>query len=180
MTLAEILSEIDRLSVVERLKLMEALTQSLQSDLRGRARPPKGRVLDRVRGILRPADNYIPTDQELKDDYANYLLFHEILSCANACLIRAVSLQEAFDMITSVTHFDLLIINIGMPGNENCRSIKRIKALWPELTVIAFGGCKCKGKNKNCFPWGCDALISHHIDDHEMMAVVDEFFTQIT
>jgi len=116
----------------------------------------------------------------VEDDYANYLLFHEILSCANACLIRAVSLQEAFDMITSVTHFDLLIINIGMPGNENCRSIKRIKALWPELTVIAFGGCKCKGKNKNCFPWGCDALISHHIDDHEMMAVVDEFFTQIT
>lgn len=115
----------------------------------------------------------------VEDDYANYLLFHEILSCASACLIRAVSLQEVFDMITSALHVDLLIINTSMPGNENCRSIKRIKALWPELRVIAFAGRECNGRNKNCFPWGCDTLISHHIDDHEILAVVDELFAQI-
>jgi|GEM_PF-1423767 CheY-like chemotaxis protein len=112
----------------------------------------------------------------VEDDYANYLFFHEILSCANACLIRAVSLQEAFDMITSALRFDLLIINTSIPGNENCRSIKRIKLLWPELRVIAIAGCECKGRSRHCFPAGCDTLINYNVDGYEMMAAVDELF----
>jgi CheY-like chemotaxis protein len=114
----------------------------------------------------------------LEDDYANYLLFHEILSCAHACLIRAVSLQEAFDMINSAVRFDLMIMNVDTPGNENCRSIKRLKALWPDLRVIAYGGCVCN-RSRNCVPWGCDMLITPPFDEHEMLAVVDELFTQV-
>ena len=65
--------EIERLSVEERLKLIEALTRSLQSDLRRSSSQRKGRVLDRVIGILTPEDGHVPTDQELRDDYVNYL-----------------------------------------------------------------------------------------------------------
>jgi CheY-like chemotaxis protein len=110
----------------------------------------------------------------VEDDYANYLFFHEILSCAQACLIRAVSLQEAFDMIAAGVQFNLLIINTNIPENENCRSIKRIKLLWPDLRVIAIAGCECRGKNKKCYPAGCDTLISYHVDGLEMRVAVNE------
>jgi CheY-like chemotaxis protein len=110
----------------------------------------------------------------VEDDYANYLFFHEILSCAQACLIRAVSLQEAFDMIAAGVQFNLLIINTNIPENENCRSIKRIKLLWPDLRVIAIAGCECRGKNKKCYPAGCDTLISYNVDGHEMRVAVNE------
>ena len=116
----------------------------------------------------------------VEDDYVNYLYFHEILSGANACLIRAVSLQEAFDMITSAIRFDLLIINTSIPGNENCRSIKRMKMLWPDLRVIAIAGCDCNGRNKNCYQAGCDTLVHQHIDCIEMMSAVDDLFSSIT
>ena len=112
----------------------------------------------------------------VEDDYVNYLYFHEILSCAHACLIRAVSLQEAFDMLTSGNYFDLLIINTGMPGNENCRSIKRLKLLWPNLPLIALSDCGCKFKNKRCNPVGCDTMISHNIDSNNLRMVVNEMF----
>jgi len=112
----------------------------------------------------------------VEDDYANYLFFHEILSCAGACLLRAVSIQEAYDMLISSTNFDLMIINTDMPGNENCRSVKRIKLLWPFLRVIAVGGSYCTGKSRRCHPAGCDALISYHVDGHEMRMVVNEMF----
>ncbi|MBN1791496.1 MAG: response regulator [Bacteroidales bacterium] len=115
----------------------------------------------------------------VEDDYVNYLYFHEILSGANACLIRAVSLKEAFDMITSVIRFDLLIINTSLPGNENCRSIKRMKMLWPDIRIIAIAGCDCNGRNRNCYQAGCDTLINQHIDCNEMMSVVDELFSSL-
>jgi CheY-like chemotaxis protein len=110
----------------------------------------------------------------VEDDYANYLFFDEILSCAQACLIRAVSLQEAFDMLVDGPKFDLLIINTGIPGNENCRSIKRIKLLWPDLRVIAITVCECKERNKQCVLSGCDTLISYNVDGHEMRVAVNE------
>jgi CheY-like chemotaxis protein len=113
----------------------------------------------------------------VEDDYANYLLFHEILSCADACLIRAVSMQEAFDMLTSALHFDLLIIKTSIQGNEKCRSIKRIRLLWPELRIVAIaGGSACENRNKRCYPAGCDTQISHQLDGPEIMAVVDDLF----
>ena len=72
MTFAQIVTEIERLSLEERLKLMEALTRSFQADLRPQRRTRQGSALERVRGVLRPADGRIPTDQEWKDDYINH------------------------------------------------------------------------------------------------------------
>ena len=114
----------------------------------------------------------------VEDDYVNYLYFHEILSRSKANLIRAVSLQEAFDMIASSTIFSLMIINTGMPGNENCRSIKRIKQLWPEIRIIAVAGSGCNERDHKCYPSGCDTLISHNVDGFEIMTAVNELMDQ--
>lgn len=115
----------------------------------------------------------------VEDDYVNYLFFQEILSCSHACLIRAVSLQEAFDMLTSGTRFDLVIINTGMPGNENCRSVKRLKLLWPHLPLIALSGCDCKVKNKRCSPVGCDTMINHNIDSYDLRIAVNDMLCEV-
>lgn len=72
MTFTQIVTEIERLSLEERLKLMEALTRSFQADLRPRRKTRKGSALERVRGVLHPVDGRIPTDQEWKDDYINH------------------------------------------------------------------------------------------------------------
>lgn len=112
----------------------------------------------------------------VEDDYANYLYFHEMLSGAQANLIRAVSLQEAFDIIAARSHFDLLIINTSIPGNENCRSIKRIKSLWPDLQIIAIAGCECKERNRQCIPLGCDTMLSYNMDGLDMKTAVNEIF----
>ncbi len=110
----------------------------------------------------------------VEDDYVNYLFFHEILSCAYACLIRAVTLQETLDMLASGKAFDLMIINVSIPGNENCRSLKRIKLLWPQLRIIAITGFECPTARHRCHPTGCDTMISQGIDSWDMCAVVNE------
>jgi hypothetical protein len=74
MTFTQILTELDTLSLEERLKLLEALTRSLQGELRPRLRARKGSSLKRVMGILRPTNGKIPSDSDLKDDYINHLV----------------------------------------------------------------------------------------------------------
>lgn len=110
----------------------------------------------------------------VEDDYVNYLYLHEILTGVETCLIRAVTLQEAFDMITAVTGIDLIILNTGMPGNENCRSVKRMKMLWPAIRIIAIAGTVCNGIHNHCHPSGCDALISYRLEGEDMLFVVGE------
>jgi len=112
----------------------------------------------------------------VEDDYAIYLYFQEMLCSSQACLIRAVSLQEAFDILTANSRYDLLIINTNIPGNENCRSIRRIKSLWPDLQIIAVAGCDCKGRNKQCYPLGCDTMVSYNTDGADMRSTVNEMF----
>jgi hypothetical protein len=72
MTFAQIVTEIERLSIEERLKLMEALTRSFHADLQPRRKIRKGSALARVRGVLRQPGGKIPTDQDWKDDYISH------------------------------------------------------------------------------------------------------------
>jgi CheY-like chemotaxis protein len=111
----------------------------------------------------------------VEEDYVNYLFFHEILASSYACLIRAVSLQECFDMLGSGKQFDLILINSGISGNENCRSVKRIKLLWPHVRVIAISEKDCKDLRK-CHNTCCDTIISQHNDSHDIRLVVNEMF----
>ena len=73
MTYREMAVEIERLPLNEQLALLEALTRALrktltQSDMKKPGQPPR-----LVRGMLKP-DGPMPTDEELKQDYTDYLI----------------------------------------------------------------------------------------------------------
>ncbi|HWS90585.1 MAG TPA: hypothetical protein VN282_26695 [Pyrinomonadaceae bacterium] len=70
MTRQQLLSEIERLPLAERVELLEAITRSVRDELRPRARTPG--VVGRLRGIARP-EGVTPSGGELKEDYVNYL-----------------------------------------------------------------------------------------------------------
>ena len=72
MTYTQIVTEIEHLTLEERLKLMEALARSFQADLHPRRKTRKGSALERVRGVLHPVGGMIPTDQDWKDEYINH------------------------------------------------------------------------------------------------------------
>ena len=70
MTHQQLLSEIGRLPLAERVELLEAITRSVREELQTRA-PRRGSVMD-LRGIAKP-DGPPPSDEELKEDYIRYL-----------------------------------------------------------------------------------------------------------
>ena len=66
----ELVQTIQNLSLAERLSLLEVLAQSLQVDLQ--TEKAHASSLARARGLLKP-DGPLPTDQELKAVYAEFL-----------------------------------------------------------------------------------------------------------
>lgn len=90
MTRQQFFEEIKQLSVAERIALIEAISRSLREELEmssGNAplsdienpeadvqgeRERRMDAVRRLRGILKTSGD-VPSDQELKDDYTNYL-----------------------------------------------------------------------------------------------------------
>jgi vacuolar-type H+-ATPase subunit D/Vma8 len=91
MTQQQFLEEIKQLSIAERITLIEAIFRSLREELEtsgGNAaisgvetpeasiqeeRERKMAAVRRLRGVLKTSGNP-PSDEELKDDYTNYLI----------------------------------------------------------------------------------------------------------
>ena len=71
MTLQEIIAEIPRLSMQERLLLLEALSRSLRADMS----PPTGSAgsAERLAGIIK-IDGPAPTDEEVDQMRYDYLI----------------------------------------------------------------------------------------------------------
>jgi hypothetical protein len=70
MTRQQLLNEIERLPLAERVELLEVITRSVREELQPRAR--REGVVSRLRGIAKP-DGPPPSDEELKEDYTRYL-----------------------------------------------------------------------------------------------------------
>lgn len=71
MTYEQVVVEVMRLPAVERLRLLEVIAVSLQTEQP--AAFPRGVPASQLEGVLRP-DGPLPTDEALQDDYTRYLL----------------------------------------------------------------------------------------------------------
>jgi hypothetical protein len=70
MTQEQLIDEIKRLPLEQRVELLELISHSVLEDMRPSARG--GSLAERLRGIAR-FDGEPPTDEELKKMYADYL-----------------------------------------------------------------------------------------------------------
>ena len=66
----EVVNKVKRMSQAEKLALLRLLADSLDQEV---PKTKRKHTLNSLYGALRPKDGRIPTDDELKQDYTNYL-----------------------------------------------------------------------------------------------------------
>ena len=66
----EVVSKVKHMSQSEKLALLSVLADSLNQEA---PKPKRKHTLKTLYGSLRPRDGHIPNDDELKQDYGNYL-----------------------------------------------------------------------------------------------------------
>ena len=72
MLYTEVVTQIKKLSLAEKLALLKVLADSLASEETDTKE--RKRSLTAMYGVLHPDDGRIPTDEELKEEYIAYLL----------------------------------------------------------------------------------------------------------
>ena len=70
MTHEQLIEEIRRLPLEQRMELLELISRSVREEVRPRGR--RDSIVSRLRGIAKP-DGTPPTDEEIKEDYTRYL-----------------------------------------------------------------------------------------------------------
>ena len=66
----EVVSKVKRMSRTEKLALLRVLADSLDQES---PKTKRRHTLKSLYGALRPKDGHVPTDDELKQNYINYL-----------------------------------------------------------------------------------------------------------
>lgn len=72
-----------------------------------------------------------------EDEEINYMFMERILMSTNATLIRATNGKIAIDIINSNPEINLILMDIRMPDINGIEATKAIKALRPEIPIIA-------------------------------------------
>ena len=72
LTFDELLSEIKRWPLDERLRLLEALSNSVREEAANKPSTPKKSRIMELQGLLKP-EGPIPSDEQLKEAYTDYL-----------------------------------------------------------------------------------------------------------
>ncbi len=73
MTYNAIVSEIARMPLNEQLMLLETITRLMRTKAVSTTKPKNISPIKLTRGMIKP-NGAIPTDEELKEDYVNYLI----------------------------------------------------------------------------------------------------------
>jgi DNA-binding response OmpR family regulator len=116
----------------------------------------------------------------LEDDHARFMFMQEMLLSVGACIIRALSYHEALELISVKQEYNLVIIDTGIADNENCKAIRKIKSVWPELPVLAIAGRDCKGRVYNYCKLSCDTMMCNNFEIDEFIETVTGLFCPVS
>ncbi|MEI7499697.1 MAG: PAS domain S-box protein [Bacteroidota bacterium] len=110
----------------------------------------------------------------VEDEDSNFFLLDRILKRTGAKLIWAKNGMDAIEHCNS-RHFDLVLMDIRMPGMDGYEATQIIKKDHKSLPIIAQTAYALKGERENSLAAGCDNYISKPIDSRELMAVLGKY-----
>jgi signal transduction histidine kinase/ActR/RegA family two-component response regulator len=102
-----------------------------------------------------------------EDDDLNYKLLQIALNKSNINLIRAKNGEEVLNLLPG-KNIHLVLMDIQMPVLDGYEATRRLKALYPEIFVIAQTAFAMSDDKEKCLQAGCDDYISKPIDVEEL------------
>ncbi len=110
----------------------------------------------------------------VEDEDSNYFLLDRILRRTGVKLTWAKNGMDAIEFCDS-QHFDLVLMDIRMPGMDGYEATQAIKKNHKNLPIIAQTAYALKGERENSIAAGCDNYISKPIDSRELLAILGKY-----
>jgi len=104
----------------------------------------------------------------VEDNEVNQLLIERILKSLDAKTYLAENGSEAVELVKS-KYFDLVLMDIQMPGMDGLTATKIIKSQFPHLPVLAVTAHAFLEEIEKCREAGCDDVITKPIKKTELL-----------
>jgi len=113
-----------------------------------------------------------------EDDIVNYQFLEAVLSDTQAQLVHVLDGKQAVELCNTLTHIDLILMDIRMPEKSGYEAIKEIKKIKPNVPIIAQTAYTSKEDREKCKQVGCDEYISKPIDINLLFELINKYFTE--
>jgi len=115
-----------------------------------------------------------------EDDNINFLLFQKMIQMKHYEIIRAVNGLEAVEISLSNPNIDLVLMDIKMPVMNGFEAMEKIKAIRPELVVIAQTAYASAEDEERIMKAGFYGYLTKPINRENLYATIDEFIKNKT
>ncbi len=135
---------------------------------------------DEISGSLLKSESELLFDQPktilvAEDEDMNYLLVEEFLENPNITLLRARNGIEAVELFRSDVAIDLVLMDIKMPRMDGYEATRKIRAIKPDIPVIAITAYAQAGDKDKALSAGCSAYIAKPMRKEILLALIGKF-----
>jgi len=110
----------------------------------------------------------------VEDTPSNYLLIENYLKSTKIQVFWAKSGKEAIDIFKETKHFDLVLMDIQLPGINGYEVTKLIKAYNQTVPVIAQTAYALSGEKEHSLKEGCDDYIAKPFKKETLIEVLSK------
>jgi len=153
----------------------ESIPQNLSIDQKGGSTFYFTIPADHIKGSNEPKDEEFKAKRKMKnldnahilvveDDNDNLELLNRFLQKFGATVILARSGSEAIEAVKSNRHIQLVLMDIRLPDIDGFETTQQIKAINPNLPVIAQTAYAMYNDRELCLRNGCDDYMSKPLD----------------
>lgn len=112
----------------------------------------------------------------VEDNLISFKLMLAVLSQVNVEVIHASNGKDAIDMCNGETSYDLVLMDMQMPEVNGLEATRKIKAMHPELPVIATTANTFFEDEVACREAGCDAFLTKPLKFVQLFEKMKAFF----
>jgi PAS domain S-box-containing protein len=111
-----------------------------------------------------------------EDDAISRRLVKMLLETTHANLVEAENGQEAIEKMVEFQDIDLILMDLKMPVLDGYKATTQIKAIWPDIKIIALTAYSIVKEKKLALSAGCDDIIIKPIDKRILFAKLKQFY----
>jgi two-component system cell cycle response regulator DivK len=116
----------------------------------------------------------------VEDTLMSFKLISTVLHQVYATVTYASSGLKAIELCSGDQHFDVVVMDIQMPGMNGIEATKEIKKLRPELPVIAATANIFDSEEVACREAGCDSFITKPLQFRQLFELMQRHFDRQT
>jgi PAS domain S-box-containing protein len=126
--------------------------------------------------VLLKTDRVTSTILVAEDDVTNFLYIQALLKQnTSAKILHALNGKEAVEIFLKNPDIDLILMDIKMPVMNGIEATRQIKAISPQIPIIAITAYAMAGDETRILDAGCDHYLTKPIDKKQLFAKMTEY-----